>query len=110
MAQQKTSRRKTSRRASWVQRVRETSDAMDLPPGIFTRSPRAIARGLKQSVLRSRRTRGTKFQSAMSMLNLYINRTGRKLARRDRQRLEAAKEELRKAFGRPARGRTRRAA
>jgi hypothetical protein len=48
---------------SWVQRVRETSDAMDLPPGIFKRSSRAIARGLEQSVQRSRRTKATKFQS-----------------------------------------------
>jgi hypothetical protein len=36
----------------------------------------------------------------MSMLNLYINRTGRKLSAQDRRRLEAAREELRKAFGR----------
>lgn len=85
---------------SWVQRVRETSNAMDLPPGIFRRSPQAIARGLRQSVLRSRRTRGSKFQSAMSMLNLYINRAGRALAKADRRRLEAAKRELRKLFGR----------
>jgi hypothetical protein len=38
----------------------------------------------------------------MSMLNLYINRTGRKLSTQDRKRLEAAREELRKAFGRQA--------
>jgi hypothetical protein len=91
--------------------VQETSNAMDLPPGIFTRSPAGIARGLRQSVLKSRRTRGTKFQSAMSMLNLYINRSGRGLSARDRKRLEAAKDELRRAFGRPPRGgRTRAAA
>jgi hypothetical protein len=73
---------------------------MDLPPGIFSRSPRAIARGLRESVRRSRRTKGTKFQSAMSMLNLYINRAGRGLPRAKRARLEAAKNELRKLFGR----------
>jgi len=78
----------------------ETSNAMDLPPGIFKRDPPGIARGLKQSVLRSTRTKGTKFQSAMSMLNLYINRTGRNLGARDRRRLEAAKAELRRVFGR----------
>lgn len=83
---------------------------MDLPPGIFKRSPKAIARGLKQAVLRSRRTKGTKFQSARSMLNLFINRSGRRLSRQDRRRLEAAKVELRRAFGREPRGRTRRAA
>ncbi|SRR2546425_4373527 len=110
MPRRKTTGRKISRRGSWVQRVRETSDAMDLPPGIFKRSPEAIARGLKRSVLRSRRTKGTKFQSAMSMLNLFINRTGRSLARQDRKRLEAAKDELRRVFGREPRGRARRAA
>ncbi len=77
---------------------------MDLPPGIFNRSPREIARGLRASVLRSRRTKGTKFQSAMSMLTLYINRAGRGLPAARRARLEAAKDELRKAFGRPPKG------
>ena len=110
MPRRKTTGRKISRRGSWVQRVRETSDAMDVPPGIFKRSPEAIARGLKRSVLRSRRTKGTKFQSVMSMLNLFINRTGRGLARQDRKRLEAAKDELRRVFGREPRGRARRAA
>jgi Protein of unknown function (DUF3175) len=85
---------------SWVRRVQQTSDAMDLPIGIFNRSPRAIARGLRESVRRSRRTKGTKFQSAMSMLNLYINRAGRGLPPAKRARLEAAKDELRKLFGR----------
>jgi Protein of unknown function (DUF3175) len=92
--------RKGVARKSWVRHVREHSDAMDLPPGIFTREPTAIARGLKRAVLRSRRTKGTKFQSAMSMLNLYANRAGRTLSRRDRTRLEAAKKELRRVFGR----------
>lgn len=92
--------RSRPRSKRWIQHVRETSDAMDLPPGIFTRSPRAIARGLKSAVLRSARTKGTKFQSAMSMLNLYINRSGRTLASRDRTRLEAARGELRRLFRR----------
>lgn len=88
-------------RKTWVRNVRETSDAMDLPRGIFTREPAAIARGLRRAVLQSRRTKGTKFQSAMSMLNLFVNRAGRTLPARDRARLEAAKDELRKAFARP---------
>jgi hypothetical protein len=83
---------------------------MDLPAGIFKRSPRGIARALKASVLKSRRTKGTKFQSAMSMLNLYINRTGRNLSGQDRRRLEAARDELRKVFGREPRQRSTRAA
>jgi hypothetical protein len=95
---------------SWVRRVRETSDAMDLPRGIFKRSPHAIATGLKRSVERSRRTKGrTKFQSAMSMLNLYVNRAGKSLGAAERRRLEAAKGELRKVFRRvpPARAKRR---
>src|ERR671931_124763 len=91
-----------SRGKRWVRKVQETSDAMDLPPGIFKRSPRGIARGLKRSVERSHRTKGrTKFQSAMSMLNLYVNRAGRSLTAADRRRLDVAKAELRKTFGRP---------
>lgn len=92
------------RKGSWVRRVRETSNAMDLPRGIFTGSPRAIAKGLKRSAERSRRTKGTKFQSAMSMLNLYANRAGRGLSPGARKRLERAKDELRREFGRPKKG------
>jgi hypothetical protein len=82
---------------------------MDLPTGIFTRGPREIANRLKRAVLRSRRTKGrTKFQSAMSMLNLHINRSGRNLSRDDRARLESAKNELRKVFQRSSPGKRRR--
>ena len=35
----------------------------------------------------------------MSMLVFYINRAGRTLSKPDRARLEKAKDELRKAFG-----------
>ena len=102
MATKKTAKRKTTKDKQWVRHVMETSNAMDLPPGIFKRSPKDIARGLKQSVLRSKRTKGTKFQSAMSMLNLYINRSGKSLSGEGRRRLQAAKGELRKVFGRAA--------
>jgi Protein of unknown function (DUF3175) len=95
-------RRAARRPKTWVRHVQETSNAMDLPPGIFKRSPGAIARGLKRSVERSHRTKGrTKFQSAMSMLNLYVNRAGRSLSRADKRRLESAKHQLRRVFGRP---------
>lgn len=82
----------------WVKQVQETSNAMDLPLGLFTRSSKQIARGLKGSALASDRTKGTKFQSAMSMLNFYINRAGKKLPLADKIRLERAKVELRKLF------------
>jgi hypothetical protein len=73
---------------------------MDIPRGLFSRSPREIARGLKKAVTASSRTKGTKFQSAMSMLNWFINRGGKGLSAERRQRLERAKVELRKIFGR----------
>jgi uncharacterized protein DUF3175 len=41
----------------------------------------------------------------MSMLNLYVNRAGRSLSRMEKRRLSAAKNELRKVFGRPPAGR-----
>ena len=41
------------------------------------------------------------FRSAMSMLNFYINRGGKNLAAAQRDRLEAAKDELRALYGRP---------
>ena len=85
-----------------MKKVQETSNAMDLETGVFTRSPKEIAKSLKRSVLASNRTKGTKFQSAMSMLNFYINRTGKKLSPADRNRLEEAKVELRKVFGKSA--------
>ncbi len=82
----------------WVKHVQETSNAMDLPEGIFTWPPDKLAKGLHQAVMESNRTKGTKFQSAMSMLNYYINRAGKKLAKTDKDRLEQAKIELRKIF------------
>ncbi len=83
----------------WVHHVQETSNAMDIPLGLFNQSSQDIALGLKKAVLESNRTKGTKFQSAMSMLNFYINRAGKHLTTQNRARLEQAKVELRKAFG-----------
>lgn len=86
----------------WSQRVTETSNALDLEPGVFTREdPRAIALSLSCSAELSRRRKGTAFQSAMSMLTFYINRAGPRLPARQRKRLEAAKDELRELYGRP---------
>ena len=86
---------------SWSQRVTRTSNALDLEPGVFTlRDPRAIARSLKRSAEQSRRRKAGAFQSAMSMLNFYINRAGRGLPRERRAALEAAKDELRVLFRR----------
>jgi hypothetical protein len=85
----------------WSQRVTEQSNALDLDKGVFTREdPKAIARSLKRSAEHSHRRKGTPFQSAMSMLTFYINRAGKDLPAKDKRKLEAAKGELRKAFGR----------
>lgn len=86
----------------WSQHVTETSDAMDLEHGVFAQpSAQAIARSLKRSAEHSRRRKSDPFRSAMSMLNFYINRAGRRLPAVRRRRLEAAKRALRELFHRP---------
>jgi Protein of unknown function (DUF3175) len=91
------------RRNRWSQHVTETSFALDLEPGVFTwRDPRVIARSLKRSAERSAHRKAGPFASAMSMLNFYINRAGRNLPPAQRARLQAAKGELRRLFGRAA--------
>ncbi|MFM0627077.1 DUF3175 domain-containing protein [Paraburkholderia xenovorans] len=85
----------------WSHHVMETSDAMDIQHDIFkTGSAESIAQSLKQSSTKSRRRKGTPFQSAMSMLNFYINRAGRNLPKPRRDTLQQAKRKLREAFGR----------
>jgi len=87
------------KRKRWSQRVTETSNALNLDKGVFSRNdPRSIARSLKRSAERSRRRKSDPFRSAMSMLTFYINRAGSKLSKEKRDRLEAAKEELRALF------------
>jgi hypothetical protein len=84
----------------WSARVNETSDAMDLKEGVFkSDDPKKIARSLKRSATQSNRRKTTPFQSAMSMLNFYINRGGDNLTATHRKTLEEAKEVLRELFG-----------
>jgi hypothetical protein len=83
----------------WSTHVTHTSHALDLEPGVFTFSDaKQIAQSLKRSAIRSTRRKGTPFQSAMSMLNFYINRAGSNLPEKQKKILEKAKEELRKLF------------
>jgi hypothetical protein len=92
-----------SKRATrkWSARVTQTSDALTLDRGVFTRSdPKGIAQSLKRSADRSKRRKGTPLQSAMSMLNFYINRAGKDLSARQQQKLNRAKDELRTLYGR----------
>lgn len=85
----------------WSNRVTRTSDALDLEQGVFTLgSPVAIARSLKRSALASHRRKSDPYRSAMSMLVFYINRAGANLPAARRRRLEAAKDALRREFGR----------
>ncbi len=93
--------RKANKPKYWSGDVTRNSNALDLDVGVFKLdSPRRIAQSLKRSAEESRRRKGTPFQSAMSMLNFYINRAGRNLPENRRRVLEDAKQELRKAFGR----------
>lgn len=89
-------------RRRWSQHVTDTSRALELEEGVFTfESPRRIARSLKRSADRSLARKTTAFRSAMSMLTFYINRAGHQLPEEQRERLEAAKDELRALYGRP---------
>jgi translation initiation factor 2 alpha subunit (eIF-2alpha) len=74
-----------------------------LEQGVFKkRSPRQIALSLKRSAEQSRRRKASPFQSAMSMLNFYINRAGTGLPAKQKAVLQRAKEELRHEFHRPS--------
>jgi hypothetical protein len=85
----------------WSAQVTRRSNALDLEPSVFkSRDPRRIAQSLKRSAESSKRRKGTPYQSAMSMLNLYINRSGRNLPATQKRLLQRAKGELRSAFGR----------
>lgn len=85
----------------WSGEVTENSHALDLEDGVFTwDDPARIAQSLKKSAEASSRRKGTPYQSAMSMLTFYLNRAGKSLSDDQRQVLEEAKGELRKAFGR----------
>jgi putative cell wall-binding protein len=85
----------------WSARVTKTSNALDLERSVFTwKDPRRIAASLKRSAERSKRRKGTPYQSAMSMLTFYINRGGKNLNVQQKRVLQQAKTELRKQFGR----------
>jgi hypothetical protein len=91
----------TASPSRWSQRVTTGSNALDLEAGVFTaRSPKSIAASLKRSAEQSRRRKGTAFQSAMSMLNFYINRAGKTLPDARKRVLTSAKTELRRLYGR----------
>jgi hypothetical protein len=85
----------------WSARVTRESDALDLEKGVFSgRDPKRIASSLKRSAERSHRRKSDPYRSALSMLTFYINRAGRNLPAARRRKLQQAKVELRKQFGR----------
>jgi len=98
-AQKAANKRSSSRR--WSQRVTKESDALDLRRGVFTlRDPKRIAASLKRSAERSSRRKAGAYRSALSMLTFYINRAGKTLPGTQRARLNQAKAELKRQFGR----------
>lgn len=83
----------------WSGEVTKHSIALDLEEGVFTwNDPKKISASLKRSAFDSVRRKATPFQSAMSMLNFYINRAGKKLKPQRRKILNQAKVELRNLF------------
>lgn len=90
-----------SKKKCWSGEVTKHSIALDLEGGVFTwDDPKRIAASLKRSAEESVRRKSGPYQSAMSMLNFYINRAGKNLPLERKKILEAAKQELRELFGR----------
>jgi len=97
----KIGRKRPTRGKYWSGRVTKESNALDIKADAFTSGdPKKIARTLKQSAERSKRRKAGTYQSAMSMLNFYINRAGRNLTRKRKEILSQAKVELRRIFHR----------
>jgi Protein of unknown function (DUF3175) len=90
-----------ARNHRWSADVTKHSNALDLESDVFkSKDPRKIALSLRRSAEQSTRRKGTPYQSAMSMLNFYINRAGKNLPQKQKRILERAKDELRDVFGR----------
>jgi hypothetical protein len=96
--------RRPARKAApkrWSQRVTKESDALDLKRGVFKLTdPEKIAASLKRSAEHSSRRKAGAYRSALSMLTFYINRAGKTLPKTQRDRLQRAKTELKRQFGR----------
>ena len=92
---------KTRAKRRWSGEVTRRSNALDLKANVFKqRSPRRIALSLKRSAEASHRRKARPYQSAMSMLNFYVNRAGANLSAKQKGVLTRAKGELRKVFHR----------
>jgi hypothetical protein len=94
-----TNKKDPKRAGYWSADVLKHSNALDLERGVFTlETPRKIAASLKRSAEQIGRRKSTPYQSAMSMLNFYINRAGKTLRASQKRKLERAKNELRTLF------------
>jgi hypothetical protein len=90
---------KATPKKKWSAGVTKHSNALDLEKNVFKKNTaKEIAGSLKRSATRSKRKKGTPYQSAMSMLNFYINRAGKNLPATQKAKLQAAKRELKKSF------------
>ena len=79
----------------WSGDVTKHSNALDLDRGVFkSDNPDKIAHSLEHSAEKSTRKKGSSYQSAMSMLNFYINRAGKQLPAKKKKTLEKAKDRL----------------
>ncbi len=91
--------KKTPMKRRWSGKVTKHSNALDLERDVFKKKdPKKIAGSLKRSAEHSKRKKSGPYQSAMSMLNFYINRAWKNLTDKEKQPLEKAKDELRKLF------------
>jgi hypothetical protein len=80
--------------------VTRDSDALDLRKGVFKLGdPKKIASSLKRSAEHSHRRKADPYRSALSMLVFYINRAGKNLSAARKLKLERAKTELKRLFG-----------
>ncbi len=87
----------------WSQEVTDHDHPYALPPGVFkSADPDVIAAALQHSAEDPKRASGDAFQTAMAMLDFYINRAGKNLSATDLDALEKAKTALRKRFGKAA--------
>ncbi len=90
---------KKQKKKNWSKDVTEHSFVLQLEKGVFTwDNHKKIAKSLKKSAEESLNRKATSFQSAMSMLNLYINRAGKNLKPERKKILEQTKKELRIIF------------
>jgi hypothetical protein len=88
---------RSAEKSFWSAKATKESDALDLKKGVFTLDdPKEIAASLLRSAWQSERRKAGIFQSAMSMLNFYINRAGKNLSKRRLFILNKTKDEMRK--------------